>query len=607
MKTKMTLLLFVFLVSVISLSAGDRQTRYDRFQPQMDAVPNVMTAPYNYNPESIVFTFPLDQGFTTDSLTLGAEILTGITGFYDYKSNGEANIFIQVDPSNPQNVHVTDYQTDSTDPTGANLRRTRYAASTNGGANWEVLDFEVPDVRSGFPVLILKNGQAIIANHSTNNGGILDANLYVDIAPVTGVFEEKAYSTHAPFGIWPQIALQGDGSVGMVSRRNVSSTAPPETLYYAKWDGSSTLIGARTPVYISGMTFVGTVGSNMRFHLGSSGNNVTAIIAPVNQDDTLGNSKVFARTSTNNGTTWGDVTTIFAPFTENAGQDTIASSGGSGFTYKPGTSNWYYAYVTSADGLFASAKLKMRKSDGSTVVLTDAATVGATSSFNKAMAFVFSIDFPALGWSADGSTMYCVYSVVMPDTGASGFNQRDIFAQYSLNNGTTWSSPIRITNTPTIDEAYPSVSAWNKGSAGNPYEVNIVYMKDPGVGPTSFNGNSPTAPPSRNNLVYRKLTGLPPIGILGNQTILKDYKLAQNYPNPFNPTTKIEYNIVKTGFVSLKVYDILGREVATLVNGVQTQGVKEIEFNGSNLTSGVYFYTIKAGDFTDTKTMVLVK
>lgn len=598
----------LLLVVNFFTSAGDRITKLDRNQKQLDAVPEVLVAPYNYNLESVVFTFPLDQGFTTDSFSVGPEILTGITGFYDYKSNGEANVFIQVDPSTPQNVHATDYQTDSTDPTGLTLRRTRYAASTNGGTTWEVLDLEVPDVRSGFPVLILRNGVAIIANHSTNNGNTLDANLYVDIAPVTGVFEEKSHTTHAPFGIWPQITLQGDGTVGKVDRRNVNTTAPPETLYYSKWNGSSSTIGSRTPVYITGMNFNGTVGSNMRFHIGAgSNNNVTVIAAPVNQDDTLGNSKIFARTSTDNGTNWGPVTTIFAPYTENGGQDTIASSGGSGFTYKPGSTNWYYAFVTSADGLFSTAKLTLKKSNGSTVVLTDAATVGATSSYNKTMAFVFSIDFPTLGWSADNSVLYCAYSVVKADTGASGFNQRDIYIQYSLNDGTTWSAPFRVTNTPTIDEAYPSISSWNKGSAGNPYEVNLVYMKDPGVGPTSFNGSNPTAPPSRNNLVYRKLTGLAPIGILGNQNLLKDYRLAQNYPNPFNPTTKIKYNIIKSGFVSLKVYDILGREVAILVNGVQNAGAKEIEFNASNLTSGIYFYTIKAGDFTDTKRMVLIK
>jgi hypothetical protein len=82
-----------------------------------------------------------------------------------------------------------------------------------------------------------------------------------------------------------------------------------------------------------------------------------------------------------------------------------------------------------------------------------------------------------LGWSDDGTTLYCVYSVVTRYF--PGYNSRDIFIQYSLNEGQTWSNPFRVTNTPNIDETYPSISYWNKGSSGQPYDINITYMKDP--------------------------------------------------------------------------------------------------------------------------------
>ena len=83
--------------------------------------------------------------------------------------------------------------------------------------------------------------------------------------------------------------------------------------------------------------------------------------------------------------------------------------------------------------------------------------------------------------------------------------------------------------------------------------------------------------------------------------------LSQNYPNPFNPTTNIEYRIANRGFVSLKVYDVLGREVATLVNGVQKAGRYDIKFNASRLASGVYFYRLKAGSYSKTAKMLLLK
>lgn len=85
------------------------------------------------------------------------------------------------------------------------------------------------------------------------------------------------------------------------------------------------------------------------------------------------------------------------------------------------------------------------------------------------------------------------------------------------------------------------------------------------------------------------------------------YRLEQNYPNPFNPATDINYSIMQDGFVSLKVYDILGREVADLVNQNQKSGYHTVNFDASNLPSGVYIYTLKTTGFTSSKKMLLIK
>jgi hypothetical protein len=86
-----------------------------------------------------------------------------------------------------------------------------------------------------------------------------------------------------------------------------------------------------------------------------------------------------------------------------------------------------------------------------------------------------------------------------------------------------------------------------------------------------------------------------------------EYALSNNYPNPFNPTTIIEYQLPKDGFVSLKVYDILGREIKTLVNGFRTLGKYSVSFDGSNLASGIYFYQLKSNGFSSIKKMILTK
>ncbi|MCY7363571.1 MAG: T9SS type A sorting domain-containing protein, partial [Ignavibacteria bacterium] len=101
----------------------------------------------------------------------------------------------------------------------------------------------------------------------------------------------------------------------------------------------------------------------------------------------------------------------------------------------------------------------------------------------------------------------------------------------------------------------------------------------------------------------------------------KGFKLYQNYPNPFNPSTNLEFACppARQGispaslqggelrFVSLKVYDALGNEVKILVNENKSAGIYKVEFNGSSLPSGVYFYKLETQDFTDTKSMILLK
>ena len=85
------------------------------------------------------------------------------------------------------------------------------------------------------------------------------------------------------------------------------------------------------------------------------------------------------------------------------------------------------------------------------------------------------------------------------------------------------------------------------------------------------------------------------------------FALYANYPNPFNPSTKIRYAISKTAFTSLKVYSILGEEVAALINEEKTPGVYEVNFDATNLTSGTYLYRLQAGDYVETRKMILLR
>lgn len=96
-------------------------------------------------------------------------------------------------------------------------------------------------------------------------------------------------------------------------------------------------------------------------------------------------------------------------------------------------------------------------------------------------------------------------------------------------------------------------------------------------------------------------------GIERHYELTTNYKLYQNYPNPFNPITKIKYSVSKAGFISLIIYDMLGKAIKTLVNDQKSIGDYEVIFDGRNLPSGVYFYKMICGSFSDTKKFILLK
>jgi plastocyanin len=98
-----------------------------------------------------------------------------------------------------------------------------------------------------------------------------------------------------------------------------------------------------------------------------------------------------------------------------------------------------------------------------------------------------------------------------------------------------------------------------------------------------------------------------PVGVDDEQIIADKFELMQNYPNPFNPSTSIQFVISNREFVTLKIYNILGDEVATLVNEDKEQGVYDITFNATGLSSGMYLYKLQAGSFVETKKMILIK
>ena len=101
--------------------------------------------------------------------------------------------------------------------------------------------------------------------------------------------------------------------------------------------------------------------------------------------------------------------------------------------------------------------------------------------------------------------------------------------------------------------------------------------------------------------------GFNPTTVRRDNVIAKEFALEQNFPNPFNPSTTLRYSIPREGMVTLKVYNIIGQEVATLVNEYQSNGVYSVKFDASKLSSGMYLYRITSGNFSQVKKMMLLK
>ncbi|MGD8782489.1 MAG: family 43 glycosylhydrolase [Ignavibacteria bacterium] len=160
----------------------------------------------------------------------------------------------------------------------------------------------------------------------------------------------------------------------------------------------------------------------------------------------------------------------------------------------------------------------------------------------------------------------------------------------------TKTAELQISNTGDWDEYKTFTTDISEEVSGN----HDVYLR--------FKGSSADELFRLQTITFIEIDDAPTsVGDINENIIPNDFKLEQNYPNPFNPTTKIRYSVGKASKVTLKVFDILGRDIETLVNKVNSTGEHTVEFNGNNLSSGIYFYQIRANEFIETKKFILQK
>ena len=199
--------------------------------------------------------------------------------------------------------------------------------------------------------------------------------------------------------------------------------------------------------------------------------------------------------------------------------------------------------------------------------------------------------FPAINVDDNGGL-----NVIYYDNRNITSDSMDVYLSRSTNGGDNWTD-YRINDHRFVPKTV--TGAVGSGNQGDNIGITSVGDKLWPVWMDDYTGTYQiwTAPLDVNSIGITQISNVVPDG----------FSLSQNYPNPFNPSSNLEFGVSKLGFVSLKVYDVLGKEVKTLVNEIKPSGTYKVVFDGSNLSSGAYFYRLESSGFTDIKRMILIK
>jgi len=563
------------------------------------------------------------KGLTPDWNFTATFTPIGLGTIYDLCSNG-STVQIWQDPATPDNIHIAVVHAPLGDGTSFPTRRTKYFYSSDRGVTWTYVSDVPSGVKSGFPsVTGFTDGTALVVNHSADGApGATVMQAYKDAFAGLGSFTRLTPPLNNGGGnialepIWPRaLVLQTSSPVNkFLMVGSYSSTAPEtDSTYYifntsydatpGTWATPYTYLPAdQAETYALGLGADGRIG--IAFKNNDSKN-------PESYAD------VWFIESTNNGTSFSSPIKIFdANF--GAGGDSLGLIRGIGITYAANSPKVVFETIKQspdAASYFPGAPAKIRfwsptlpgTDPNKSIVIADTTMIGwfPYVGVNDVMS---SMSRPNIGVSANGNVLFATFNVPADFVGGSVDTTTfmDIYMTVSGNGGATWKTPVKVNpTTPVRDWRYTSISPKNDNNSTT-YYANLVTLS--GLIPGSYvngSGNGESLEP----YVFVRVA-IPASEVSVNQLsteVPSSFSLSQNYPNPFNPTTNIKFALSKAGMVTLKVYDMLGKEVSTLVNENLGVGTFEYKFDASNLTSGIYFYTIKANGFSETKKMMLIK
>jgi len=535
---------------------------------------------------------------------------------YDLQSNGSP-MQIWQNPSYPNQIHTVYMTANYNDITFVN-RRCKYFYSYDKGVIWSFVA-EVPNTgqKTGYCMVTgLSNGNALIANHTSAGGGVTRTQVFADIFPGLGSFDRLDPGTggHNPPPIWPRI----------VATSSITNTNKFIVLSATQGDSAFYNIGTSltTPGTFLGWTgFNGTSAENYAVARGTDGRiGIAFVISDVMFPADAGD--LYFMESTNHGTSFSTPLKIFdADFI--APGDSLGAMRAVSLVYKNNSPKVAFSIIKQDPTagtyfplfpnkcMFWSNTLLGSDPNRSIVVADQNNVWFPQDSLYQGVNDVYApFDRPTIGVSANNNALFYSLMVITNRFGAP-VDTTNFRAQYltaSGDGGLTWKTPVRITpTTPVMDWTYASMTPVSDMDT-NFYYVNMTIQKD--TIPGSFVQGA-TNGPSLAQQIFTRITISRDSLITGSKNLSGEipvkYNLYQNYPNPFNPNTNIKFEIPRSSLVKLIVYDILGKEIATLVNDKLNSGSYEVDWDALGYSSGVYFYRINAGEYVDVKKMLLIK
>jgi hypothetical protein len=605
MLAKLTTIVVVILLFGVGSLQAQRGISHET-QPLHDVTgfetPDMSNNPVIAIDGPVTFEPVQSRSFTWDM----HNITSRLTG-YDYQSNASPQ---QLWIDNSTGFLHAIFMNSQESATPWSDRTCLYFGSVDAGLNWFELGPAPVTSRCGYPAIYGNpDGSALIMDHSAFFDATTRTMLMIDASSFGYSFSN--FDPGVPAGgstIWPRHILAPNGDIVIASSQN-----GPDSFWVNTFDQTSS-------TFSGWVSKDGQQGEQYTFGISNGGKIGLAYLGQPNGTSHVNDGDIFLEESTDNGqtwsprvkiyerdhsndTTWGAIRGLTLNYYgeeaciswETAWQDFVASQ------YRQGDANTLYFWSANING-------------GQPKVLYDSSWVHWNPG-GGANDVYMGVSRPVLSRTDVYDYLFLTFSgateFVWPDPLTE---QSPYFAgwfTYSSDGGDTWAEAEKFTpDTPLMDWKHPTmppiyqVNPTDDGTV----DIHIVIEGDSLPGST-VNAAAPMVV-GVTAAYYHFSTTVPvvnPSGVDDEIGTPTDFNLEQNYPNPFNPSTSIKYSIAERNAVTLKVYDVLGNEVATLINTTQDAGAYEIEFDAATFASGLYFYTLQAGNFTSTKKMILLK